>query len=148
MRSFRVRDGDLDIGAGRRAEFVDGEEKLMQDLSLWLLEPLGIGPTTPNFGSQLPDMVGAPDAEEEVAEVESEVGRILSIYQANQIERLREARDRGVLQNWSKSEILNDIVSVTARSQDDAINVDAVIVTAAKAELSISAQVTDEGVEV
>ncbi len=58
---MRVVDGDIQLGVGQRLDFVYGKNKLLQDLSLWLMEPLGTGFTTPNFGSRLDSMSGSAD---------------------------------------------------------------------------------------
>lgn len=149
MRSMKVVDGDLVIGPGRRADMVEGEEKLLQDLSLWLMEPLGVGETTPSFGSQLPDLIGQADPNTLTLEVQTEVSRLLSLYQANQLERLRSDRDAGLLSNWTKAELLDEIVDVSAITDGlDRVLVTAKIRNAVGATVDLSLSVDDDEVSV
>lgn len=124
MKSLALANGDIDIGAGRRAAVVAGKSKLLQDLALWLHEPYGLGPTTPRFGSLLTSYIGSSDEEAMIGSVVLEVRRILALYQAAQQEKLTRARREGTLGLWSRGEVLQEITSVKAK-----INLDAVIVT-------------------
>lgn len=115
MRSLQIRDGDLVLGVGRRAALVYGKEKLLQDLRLWLLEPFGMGFTTKQWGSRLGEFVGGSNPELFQAEVESEIRRILTLYQAWQYERVQQAQYDGQTRNWSRSEILAEITEVSSQ---------------------------------
>src|SRR4051812_39258416 len=122
MKSFRVADGDLFVGANTshgHVGMVTGRDKLVQDLTLWLLEPLGTGFTTPGFGSTLTTysardnrgrgqgtFVGRPYDERTTAELEAEVDRILNLYQQSQITKIRQAQLEGRLYLYSRAEIL------------------------------------------
>ena len=112
VKSLKIRDGDISLSLGRRAQFVTGKEKLVQDLTLWLLEPLGTGTTTPRFGTILEEMIGVDDPREQEARVHAEITRVLSLYQSWQIKRLKDATLRNALSSWSRAEILQEIVSV------------------------------------
>src|SRR5207237_2341593 len=114
MRSLRVEDGDLVLGGGRRAQVVELEDKLLQDLRMWLLEPLGTNPLAPNFGSTLSGMIGMSDPDALGLEVETEVERILGLYQQTQLENIQYALNNGLPFMYSRREILNTIEDVTA----------------------------------
>lgn len=149
MKSIRIKDGDLVIGPGRRLDVTTGRGKLLQDLRLWLLEPLGVGFTTPNFGSILGDMVGSIDIDDVAVDVEEEVRRILTLYQASQLERIRAAQDAGRLVNFSRREVLDRIDKVEATVIGDRVQVTAHIRTATGEEIALNASVSAiEGVEV
>jgi hypothetical protein len=148
LRSLRVKDGDIALDSSHRASFVVGDRKLLQDLALWLMEPLGVGLTTPDFGSQLWDLIGSVNPSARAAEVEAEVSRILSLYQATQFARIKSARDNGTLYLFAPSEILNKIESVVATPVDDRVDVSVKIQTASGGQMTIPLTVSPEGVSV
>lgn len=121
MRSIQVQNGDITVGAGN-LQFVTGSSKLAQDLNLWLQEPLegtppiGPGFTTPSFGSLLNSYIGGGNLQATQSLVQAEILRILGIYQQNQLLALKQAQTVGALSLWNKSEILQQIVSVTVSS--------------------------------
>jgi hypothetical protein len=146
LKSLRIADGDLQIVPGGAAAVVEGREKLVQDLAIWLMTPIGSSPLAPGFGSALPGMIGEADTDALTLSVESEVGRILGLYQANQLERLKASRDAGNLAVWNRSELLDEIVSVHASASDVAVYVTAVLNTASGQQIVLPTAVTDEGV--
>lgn len=123
MKSIAIKDGDIDLALSRRMDFVRGKQKLLQDLRMWLSEPYGIGPTTPQFGSTLSDMIGTEDPELAAVQINAEVRRILGLYQSHQMERLRIAKARGTLGSWSRSEILQNVVDVASVVNLDKVRV-------------------------
>lgn len=145
MRSFRVENGDLALSPGRIVDFVQGQNKLVQDLTLWLLEPYGIGYTTPAFGSLLLSMIGTAFGEGQLADVESEVNRILELYQANQFQRIKAARDNGKLYLYTKREILNQIGQITSTQLLDHAQIQVGIKTASGQDTQIAAILDDNG---
>lgn len=147
MKSFRVREGDLVVTAGS-AESVSGSDKLIQDLTLWLQEPIGTGFTTPRFGSTLPSLIGRSDPEAAVLEIQSEVQRVLSLYQAYQYEKIKAARMNGRLHTYSRREILNRILSVQAVAVGSAVYVQARVQTGAGDEIGVPVSITSDGVSV
>lgn len=148
MKSFQLKDGDLDLGGGRQCVLAAGGDKLNQDLALLMMEPLGTSPLAPNYGSLLPDMVGSADPDVMAIQVEAEVSRLLSNYQASQFERLREARDNGDLNLWAKDELLNSIDSVASSVNLDTVVVTCTVRTASGADAALTLQVTSDGVTV
>lgn len=123
MKTLRLKDGDLSIDLGRRLEFVRGRDKLLQDLKLWLLEPLGTGFTTPSFGSLVEGFIGSDDPEEVAADLAAEIRRVILLYQRWQLERITAARTEGTLGYWTKSEIIEEIVEVKTRAVYDTVEV-------------------------
>lgn len=160
MKNFRVTDGDLDINRSKRVDMVQGRDKLVQDLTLWLLEPLGIGFTTPNFGALLngvdvgptgrrsSHMIGRPLDDQRANEVESEVDRILNLYQANQIQKIRRAQVEGKLYLYRRTEILDSIDQVASSIDRDRMNIKASITTGANQDITFLAQVDTEEADV
>ena len=149
MKNWRVTDGDIEVGKSHRVDMVQGRDKLVQDLSLWLLEPLGIGFTTPNFGSLLNTteqgttgrrsghFVGHILDQQRAAEVESEVDRILNLYQQDQIQKIKQAQLEGRLYLYRRSEILDSIDQVASAIDGDSITVRASITSGANQDITL-----------
>lgn len=148
MRNFKIEDGDLVLNSAKRADLVDGEAKLLQDLTLWLQEPIGTGFTTPSFGTTLHDMIGSGNIEDHALEVEAEVQRMLSLYQSTQIEQIKDANNNGRLALYSKREVLYDIVDVQTQVILDRILVTAKIRNGRGNAISLQALISPEGTQI
>lgn len=156
MRNFKLFDGDFIKGKSRRLETVIDENKLIQDLNCWLLEPYGIGFMTPNFGSFLDypgsrGFIGRPIGTETEMELYGEIERILSLYQASQKEKIKLARYNNQLNVFSRKEILNKIKNISVSinpMRPDSYIVKIDIETAAGQELILDVTTSMEGVEI
>lgn len=157
MKNFRIADGDLVISNSRRIDMVLGRDKLIQDLTMWLLEPLGAGYMTPGFGSTLNTVIsrdalgrqagryiGQQMSDRIIAEVEAEIDRVLNNYQQAQVNTIRQAQIDGRLYLYSLREILNSIDSITSKVDGDRAIVQAAITTGANQGLTFLAQVDEE----
>lgn len=138
---------------------VQGRDKLVQDLTLWLLEPLGIGYTTPNFGALLnyvdvnrgrvsSHFIGHVMDGQREAEVEAEVDRILNLYQQDQVQKIRRAQIEGRLYLYRTSEILDSIQEVASRTDKDRMIVRAAITSGAGQDITLLANVDTEEADV
>ena len=151
MKTLTVQNGDLQLDSSGRLTFQTGANKLIQDLALWLEEPIGTGYTTPNFGSLLPGFIGQNFTHYLSARIQSETLRVLTLYQQNQISALKNAQNLSQLGNWNKSEIINSIDNITVypnSSLPTIINVAVDITTLANTSLSINLFVTSNGIQV
>lgn len=150
MKAFQLIDGDIALGPGNRATLVYGRDKLLQELKLWLQEPFGVGYTTPNFGSRLSSLIGEDSPDLLASEVEDEIRRVLSNFQAWQIERLHIAKLRGETMLFSKREILNSVEDVSVQVVRDKIVVSVRISTLSDYEedITIPIVVDDFGVQI
>jgi hypothetical protein len=159
VKNFRVTDGDLDINKSNRVDMVQGRDKLVQDLSLWLLEPLGIGYTTPNFGALLnyvdlnngrasSHFIGHVLDEQREAEIEAEVDRILNLYQQDQVQKVRRAQLEGRLYLYRTSEILDSIQEIASRTDQDRMIIRAAITSGAGQDITLYANVDTEETDV
>lgn len=138
MKTIQVQNGDIQLDSGGKLVFLQGSQKLIQDLALWLQEDLGAGYTTPNFGSMLNSLIGGPNIQSTVAMVQNEVQRILGLYQAQQLLDLQSAQSKAVLSNWNKSEIINQINSVTAEQSYSSVIVNVSLTTLANVTMSLT----------
>lgn len=103
--SLHVRGGDLSPAGRNGAAIVSGQQKLVQDLRHALLEPRGTDPANPSYGSTLdgginPDgtvvgtNIGEAITRERMADIETEVRRILTVHQTEQVERIKRETQR------------------------------------------------------
>ena len=148
MKTLQVTNGDIQLDSGGRLQFLQGTSKLVQDLTLWLKEPLGVGFTTPNFGSTLPSMIGGTIGTATIVQVQAEVQRILNLYQSQQILSLKTAQNLSQLGYWNKSEIINSINSVQASQSYNSIVVNVTMTSLANTQLSIALFINSNGVRV
>ena len=151
MKTLTVQNGDLQLDSSGRLTFQTGSNKLVQDLTLWLEEPIGTGFTTPNFGSILPDLIGQNFTPYLSAQIQAETLRIFTLYQQNQISALKNAQNLSQLGNWNKSEIINSIDDITVfpdSSLPSRTNVSVNITTLSNTTLTINLFVTSNGIQV
>lgn len=146
MKSLQVTNGDLVIGVNNQAKTVQGQAKLVQDLTLWIEEPLGTGYTTPNFGSQLFQFIGTPNPTQSSGQIQSEVQRILGLYQVTQKNTLLQSQSRGQLSNWNKSEVINQVLSINSSVSQTQVQVDVQIQTLAATSTSLQLFVSGAGI--
>lgn len=107
-----------------------------------------MGPTTRSFGSYISDQIGTSDPRERSAVVGAEVRRILGLYQAHQTKELIEARKQGTLGQWSKREVLEEVVNVEVSTDMDAVVARVVLRTLASRDdlLTMNLTLEDTGV--
>lgn len=140
--SFHTRNGDLNLGgSGGGFATVTGQQKLVQDLKNWLLEPRGTDPLHPDFGAVLdggllPDgsfadsIIGNELNSEALLLIESEVRRVLAAYQQQQLDRLtRETTLYGGKNTFAMGEILTAVQSVRLQQASDTVLVTVTIQT-------------------
>lgn len=158
MHKLKVQNGDLVMGPNNQLKTVRGEEKLIQDLTLFLMEPIGTSFLTPRFGSTLNSMssrdpmgrqqssfIGTNMTEVAVAEIAAEVDRVLSVYQQGQVNSVKDAKNNGMLYMFSRGEILNTINSIDSEIIDDMVLIKASITTGLGETIGITARVNEDG---
>lgn len=147
--SFRLTNGDLSIGSGRSLEVVSGENKLRQDLRLWVLERIGTDPATPTYGSRLdggiidgeevPTFIGQIVNAQIEAEIRSEVITLLQRYQAMQYEKIRNETILYSGKNTLEAnEIIKTIDLVRVYAENTTIIVNVYISTLANTTLNLT----------
>lgn len=161
MHKLKVQNGDLVLGPNNQLATVKGREKLLQDLTLFLMEPLGTSFLTPRFGSNLNGMssrdymgrqqanyIGSNITEVAVAEIVAEVDRVLSVYQQGQVNTVKDAKNNGMLYMFSRGEILNTINEIDSEILDDIVIINANITTGLGETFDINVKVDERGVTV
>lgn len=147
MKTITVSNGDIQLNNGK-IQFSTGNSKLVQDITLWLQEPLGTGFTTPNFGSLLTQMVGGAQTGTTVSSVVNEITRVLQLYQGQQLINLQNAQTTAQLSYWNKSEIIQSINSVNATISNTTINATVSLTTLNNSATSLNISINSNGVTV
>lgn len=126
-KSLAVVNGDLVIGAGRAFGTVSGRDKLLQDLRLWVLEKMGVDPSTPTYGNTLDGSVvdgiehegfiGQLMTQDNLNEIRNIVIDLLQRYQVMQFEKIRQETLMYLGENTlDEGEVLERIDSVDVKS--------------------------------
>jgi hypothetical protein len=147
MNTITVSNGDIQMNSGR-IQFSTGNKKLIEDLQRWLEEPLGTGFTTPGFGSLLSTYIGTNAAVVNTNSVDNEILRVLQLYQGQQILDLKAAQNSAMLSNWNKSEIIQNILSITSTVQGTSIVASVQLMTLDSSTISLDIYVGNSGVMV
>jgi phage baseplate assembly protein W len=147
MKTIQVSNGDIQLNSGK-IQFLVGSNKLAQDISLWLKEPLGTGYTTPNFGSLLTQMVGGNQNSTTVSTVTNEITRVLQLYQGQQILSLQAAQNSAQLANWNRSEIIQNIASVNVTLSNTSILANIVVDTLNNTTVTLNMSINNNGVNI
>lgn len=114
--SLALSNGDL-VQQGDALAIVYGSALLGQNINLWVQERYGIDRFHPGFGSQLQNWIGSTVSASTRVEVISEIERVLLNMQAVQTQALKDQP-----QKFSLSELLMDIISVTASVSFDTVS--------------------------
>lgn len=117
--------GDLSV-LGRSTRLVSGTEKLIQDLNGWLRESYGVDRFHRSYGSILPSFIGHVIGDDVTLDIEAETRRVLQNFQAVQLRRLQATPSV-----FSRSELLDEIISVDAIPSYDRVDIHIKIRTAA-----------------
>lgn len=129
--SFKINNGDLDFSGPGGFAVVRGQQKLVQDLKHWLLEPRGTDPFHPDYGSTLdggyfpdgsevPSAIGGIFTGEDLLKIEAEIRRVLNSYRNQQVDRMnRESMKYGGRNTFSRGEILLTINAVNVSQLGD-----------------------------
>jgi len=147
MKTISISNGDIQLSGGK-IQFAIGNNKLVQDITRWLEEPLGTGPTTPGFGSLLLGMIGQQLNNSSISSIQSEISRVLQLYLGQQILSLQTAQNSAQLSLWNKSEIIQSIDSVNVTVQNSSILANISITTLASNTIDLTVSLDNNGVNV
>ena len=105
-------DGDLDF-SNRHGIVLTGKKKLVQQLGIWLREELHVDRFHYDYGSNLVNMLGAPQSDRIQAAVEAEIRRVVTAYMKQQGEDFSKHP-----QDYSKDEVIMTLLLVTSEWMD------------------------------
>lgn len=126
-KSLAVVNGDLVIAAGRSFGTVSGREKLLQDLRLWVMEKMGLDPSTPTYGNILDGsitdgieregFIGQLMSQDNLNEIRNVIIDLLQRYQTMQFEKIRNETLQYLGENTlEEGEVLERIDSVEVKA--------------------------------
>lgn len=126
--SLAISNGDISYGQNG-LNTVTGSDKLVQDLSCTILEPLGTDYSDPNFGSVIeggvdadgivyPGYIGAANNAAMQGLIASEIQRICQNYQIDQIQRNQNDLSSYGVSTLSAGEALLNVTSVQVNQVD------------------------------
>ena len=147
MKTIAVSNGDIQLNGGKIV-FAQASQKLVQDLTRWLEEPIGTGYTTPGFGSNLNKLIGQAQDSTAITTVQNEIARVLQLYQGQQILYLQKSQGTAQLANWNKSEIIQTVNSISVTIQGNAIVASVVLTTLNNNPININISIDNSGVKV
>jgi hypothetical protein len=147
MKTITVSNGDIQLNNGK-IQFSTGSQKLVEDLTRWLEEPLGTGYTTPGFGSLLWNSIGQGQTIASTSIVQSEISRVLQLYQSQQIYSLQQSQNSSQLSNWNKSEIIQNITSINTVVNQTSIVATVTIQTLQDSSITLNFSIDQNGVSI
>lgn len=133
MYGLKVSNGDLAVRGDGNVVKITGAERIKQELSHWLLEPLGTDTLYKRFGSTLDNLVGSPILNEYLTEVRSECSRVVQNYVEYQKRQINEDRLRGedvFMANWKSDDIINSVNGISVKTVADTVRVTVKLTTA------------------
>ena len=143
MYGLKVVNGDIAVMGDGNVKQVVGRERLIQELSHWLIEPMGTDSIYEKFGSKLWDSVGDPMIDESIDDVRMEVSRVVTNYMAYQSRKMKEdlaiSSDR-FLKNWADDEIIDSIDAIDVSAVADTLYVTVKLTTADGSQVVIQQQ--------
>lgn len=152
-KSFAIVNGDLVMGTGRGFSLVLGRDKLLQDLRLWVLERMGIDPSTPTYGNlldggvqegdQVEGFIGGIMTADALNEIRNIIIDLLQRYQSMQFEKIRNETMRYLGENTlDEDEILQSIESVTVKDLGTLALAQVVVTTLAGSNIKMTLPIT------
>lgn len=146
--SLQVKNGDFTVG-GASLGIVTAEQKLVQDLSHFLLERMGTDTLHPGYGSLIdggitPDggintgVIGAELFNEAALFVESDIRRICAEYQQRQIDRAQQDRFRYNKTTFTAGELLIEVDQIELVQSGPTLQVNISLITGANRSVFLS----------
>lgn len=140
MQTLMMRDGDLSLTSGT-FETVTGGDKLHQDLSYALREPIGTDRFHPGWGSALPGFIGGTASPAMGTLVQNEVRRVVRNYAAVQQGKMTADAQARRRSRYGTAEVIKEIGSIQVRAEYDRLHVRCVLSTLSAAEVALVATV-------
>ena len=140
MYVLKIADGDIAVRGDGDVTQVSGAERLSQEISCWLLEPLGTDPMYPKFGSDLATHIGQPLTSDEMSAVSGETARVVGNYVAYQ--QLLIGNTTGTASQiadiWGDDDVVQSVRSIGVSSVTDTCSVRITLRTGSGAQLTVS----------
>ena len=147
-KSFQLVNGDLQVER-RGFTIVHAQDKLVQDLTLWIREKVGTDPMTPTFGSTLdgaiingvetPTFIGQIVSPQTQAQIASVLTNLLQRYQTLQLQKMRdEAITYSGRHTLEASEVISSIDEIKVTNVGTTILAQITLTTLANSQLQFA----------
>lgn len=136
MKTFQLRSGDFVVGAGGFVE-ISGTQKVYQDLSVLVREPLGGDRFHPEWGGILGEFIGETITGEVAADVKNEISRLIQNYMVMQANQISADNAMSRRPRFRPEEIVAGVDSIEVQTLHDRINVRVRVRTAAGESVDI-----------
>ena len=141
MNGLKITDGDLALQGNGDVIQISGAERIAQELSCWLLEPLGSDRLYTGFGSDISDQIGTIIDSDALLAVKTEVVRVVKnyiAYQQNQIKNAKADNLTDFVNAWNKDDIISTINSISVTSGSTAVTVVVSLTTAGGSSVTVT----------
>lgn len=126
MYTFKLANGDIQMGYDGAVDEASGMDRIVQNLSCWLLEPLGTDKVYKRFGSVLWSEIGEPLSSEKVMEIRAEVKRVVDNFIAYERSQYTSAAKRGAnyfARSWADAVIPTELIGIDVETVADTVTV-------------------------
>lgn len=141
MNGLKITDGDLALQGNGDVIQISGAERIAQELSCWLLEPLGSDRLYTGFGSDIGDQIGTIIDSDALLAVKTEVVRVVKnyiAYQQNQMTNAKADNLTDFVNAWNEDDIISTINSVSVTSGSTTVTVVVSLTTAGGSSVTVT----------
>lgn len=141
MNGLKITDGDLALQGNGDVVQISGAERIAQELSCWLLEPLGSDRLYTGFGSDIGDQIGTIIDSDALLAVKTEVVRVVKnyiAYQQNQMTNAKADNLTDFVNAWNEDDIISTINSVSVTSDSTTVTVVVSLTTAGGSSVTVT----------
>lgn len=140
MYDLKLVDGDLAVAADGSVNKITGADRIRQELTCWLLEPIGTDVMYGNFGSHLGEYIGTAITNESMVNVRAEVVRVVNnyiAYQKKQYQQATRLSTSSLINSWSGADLIASVDRISVDAVADSIKVMIKLTTMAGMEISV-----------
>lgn len=124
MYDLKITDGDLAVRGDGNITKIYGAERIVQDLSCWILEPFNTDPMYSRFGSTVWDMIGTTVTSDNLGQLKAEITRVVNNYYEYQQRQISQAVGNGTFNYaFPNDEVIGSIDSIDVSAIADSVSV-------------------------
>lgn len=124
MYDLKITDGDLAVRGDGNITKIYGAERIVQDLSCWILEPFNTDTMYSRFGSTVWDMIGTTVTNDNLGQLKAEITRVVNNYYEYQQRQISQAVGNGTFNYaFPNDEVIGSIDSIDVSAIADSVSV-------------------------
>ena len=124
MYDLKITNGDLAVRGDGNITKIYGAERIVQDLSCWILEPFNTDPMYSRFGSTVWDMIGTTVTSDNLGQLKAEITRVINNYYEYQQRQISQAVGNGTFNYaFPNDEVIGSIDSIDVSAIADSVSV-------------------------